>query len=1362
LDGKDAYEQIRVEPVDVWKTLFATPDGTMVSLVMQIGDCNAPATYQSLMNHIFSDYIGVFMDVYLDDIVIYSDTSGEHVMHVRKVIDRLRENKFFLSAHKLQFFKEELQILGHVIDAEGIRMDPAKVDTIVNWKTPTNKGLALSFIGAVGYLADGCLGVRIPMQPIQRVAAPTTVWRWTPTEARAFAEVKDIVHKWRNSHRRSIDYSPSAPMCNLCCDACLTGGSGVVSQGEDYLKADVIAFWSGKFNSAQQNYPVHELELLAIVESLRRFAHLLQGLKFRIYTDHKGLEWITSQKKLSPRQARWLEVLADFEFEIIHVPGKMNQLADALSRMYSDEPKGIVRAASEYVSADEGNAPKELILNMVSAPLYTGESIFLGAATRKWKARQAFPNAKKVVLKLSGPSGQLEGESIQTTENPVNFEDQPDHDGADDRPAIPVSALDDGSNELAPVPKSRPVLVHGQVAGHGRLDPLNQKGSTVAEELLAEEPISLTEVLNSGDPTLDIHGRILGRYVEDPFFDLILRNPRDYKNFEVSNGLVFLRDKERRLLCIPDVMVGPRRLREILISHAHSILAHLGPRKTITYLRDNVWWKGLNSDVDAFCESCSVCKMSKPSNHAPYGLLETLEVPTRPWETIGIDFVGPLPESKTLYGNFDMIMVAICHLTSLVHLMPTKQTYRARDVAEVIFDQVYKHHGMPKNIVSDRDMLFTSTFWRRLHELTRTELRMSSAYHPQSDGATERANRTMTQMVRQCVSSNQKDWASKLPAIEFAMNSACSQTTGYPPFVLNYGRMPPSMIWNNNSDYPGVRKFAQNMKDAILTAHDAILTARVKQTRLANQRRKEAPFVVGDMVYLSTVNLTLPKGRARKLAPKFVGPYRILEEFKNNSFRLDLPAELKQRGVHPSFHASLLRIHVPNDDRRFPGRQMSQIVALGNADEWAVSSIESHHGKGDDALFELIWKTGDRAWLPYHEISHLEVLNQYLESQGVSKIGELPRRISKDENIPVVSISPANDMALRNLVTDIIGDVGKYRTKNIGAASRSDKLRGDAYKSECGYRDHRFVPCGAMLNTAEQLDKFKDFAGILTSGEYDAGKHPTPLGYLEYAVLVQQDAEICVPFPPGVNLNTVMVDGREIHTLHATAARTPDDEAVEARKEPVYGVRRDHTGQPRGSNRHEGKHRGAFRRRGRGAVEEHRATRALINAFEAETELSMRKRTFPRCYASNESTTERERLRESRALSNRDNTRKYKGQGKVSDLPRDEQRFGNRTLDNRLVSQAPRSGSAISRSQANASAGPSGLTNAERSSVTVPLAVSPTNVPLPASPPPAGHMDVDGSSSARNGDGIRLPLLFVLIVANLIILVVQVLRSSEK
>jgi hypothetical protein len=211
---------------------------------------------------------------------------------------------------------------------------------------------------------------------------------------------------------------------------------------------------------------------------------------------------------------------------------------------------------------------------------------------------------------------------------------------------------------------------------------------------------------------------------------------------------------------------------------------------------------------------------------------------------------------------------------------------------------------------------------------------MSSAYHPQTDGSTERANRTVTQMLRQCINDKQTDWVAKLPAIEFAINSARSESTGYSPFFLNSGRMPRPMIWNSapQSEYPSIRNFAQQKRLAIMSAHDSIIAARVKQTRNANRKRQAAPFQEKDLVYLSSKNITFPKGLARKLIPKFIGPYRILKDFGNHSYKIDLPSNLKQRGVHDVFHAALLRIHHSNDDRLFPGRLESQI-SMSNESE---------------------------------------------------------------------------------------------------------------------------------------------------------------------------------------------------------------------------------------------------------------------------------------------------------------------------------------------------------------------------------------------------------------------------------------------
>ncbi|CUA74881.1 Transposon Ty3-G Gag-Pol polyprotein [Rhizoctonia solani] len=309
IDGKDAYEQIRVEEEDVPKTLFHTPMGTMVSLVMQQGDCNAGATYQSLMNHLFQAYLGVFMYVYLDDIVIFSNTVEEHVKHIRIVLSVLRHEKFYLSPKKMQFFAKELKLLGHIIDEKGIRMDYHKVDSIEKWKTPTTKEQVASYI--------------------------------------------------------ALDYKDNAPPVYLITDASLTGASGVISQGNNWKESNIVQFWSGKFNPAQQNYPVHDREALAIIQSLKKFEHLLQGIPFEILTDHRALEHLVTRKKLSGRQVRWLDVLSKFHFKIRYIEGSENILADGLSRMYSAEDNGVERAISEYVDESDseienGKNPKDI------------------------------------------------------------------------------------------------------------------------------------------------------------------------------------------------------------------------------------------------------------------------------------------------------------------------------------------------------------------------------------------------------------------------------------------------------------------------------------------------------------------------------------------------------------------------------------------------------------------------------------------------------------------------------------------------------------------------------------------------------------------------------------------------------------------------------------------------------------------------------------------------------------------------------------------------------------------------------------------------------------------------------------------
>ena len=649
-------------------------------------------------------------------------------------------------------------------------------------------------------------------------------------------------------------------------------------------------------------------------------------------------------------------------------------VADALSRLYSNDSNGTVHARSEFTYHDVVDDDTMAVLSCLPSEVPILAGLEARVATRRGTRVRRL--TEKAAWALSD----------DTVESLV-----PEGGAVPSRVKARRTPRDPQEGGSIPIPVPTPVSNFGA----------EKKGNSESEMAVTKESTITHDDSNNDMPDkslftqsslgIDLLSELQGKYQEDPFFRVILEQSNEFRNFEIVDQLIYLKEHEKQVLCIPKILIQRRNAQEIVISEAHSMLAHLGATKTVDYLRDHVWWRDLVTDVKAYCETCGTCKTSKPSNQKPYGLLNPLTIPSYPWESIGIDYVGPLPESRNRDGQFDSITVVICLLTAMVHLIPSRVNYNATQLAELFFENIYKIHGLPQNIISNRDVLFTSTFWSRLHRLIGTKLRLSSAYHPQSDGSTERANRTVTQMLRQCINSDQKDWVSKLPAIEFAINSARSESTGYAPFFLNFGRMPRAMVFNNPSsdEYPAVKEFALQKKLALIDAHDSIIAARVKQTRNGNRKRQIVPFQSGDFVYLSSKHISFKKGLARKLLPKYLGPYKILQDFENSSFQIELPAHLKQRGIHNVFHSSLLRIHMPNDDRLFPGRMDTQLFDDGD-DEWAVDRILSHHGTRTEATFEILWKSGDITWLPYYQITHLQALTDYLELLKITKIAKLP------------------------------------------------------------------------------------------------------------------------------------------------------------------------------------------------------------------------------------------------------------------------------------------------------------------------------------------------------------------------------------
>ena len=231
------------------------------------------------------------------------------------------------------------------------------------------------------------------------------------------------------------------------------------------------------------------------------------------------------------------------------------------------------------------------------------------------------------------------------------------------------------------------------------------------------------------------------------------------------------------------------------------------------------------------------------------------------------------------------------------------------------------------------------------------------------------------------------------------MNSQTSSTSGFSPFEMLYGFNPTMMhgtdTSNGHSPFKGVDDYHEQIKLNMMAAHDAIIAARTRQTTQANKDRSVTPpYQVGEMVYLSTKNLKLPSGRATKLLPRYIGPFKVIKCYTElDAFKLELPKELLDRRVHPTFHSSLLKPHVPNDEKLFPGRDPRAFYDFGyNEDEeWQVDDILAHRWLSGKLTLLVLWSTGDQTWEPIENCNELAALDRYLELHGVSDPSLLPQ-----------------------------------------------------------------------------------------------------------------------------------------------------------------------------------------------------------------------------------------------------------------------------------------------------------------------------------------------------------------------------------
>jgi len=412
-------------------------------------------------------------------------------------------------------------------------------------------------------------------------------------------------------------------------------------------------------------------------------------------------------------------------------------------------------------------------------------------------------------------------------------------------------------------------------------------------------------------------------------------------------GRIYYRD---RLVISP----ADAELQLQLIHRAHTSTpaGHPGRTKTIDLMNRRYWWPGMTLLIRKYCQGCILCAKTKTPRSNPPGFLKPLPLPFAPWKDISVDYITPLPVCEYRGRKYQHIAVVVDRLTKGRHFIAT-ETLEAEELADRMIDKVYSLHGCPDTVISDRGSQFVSTLWRELSKRLGVTLRPSSAYHPQTNGQTERINAELEQYLRLFTNWSQDDWVRWLPIAEFAGNNTVSETTGLSPFFANYGYHPRMGIEPAEPPHPGMttaqRKGFFNATE-IAARFKAVLdyvTALSKQAQdryetNANRHRSDAPrFKPKDMVMLNTRNLKTGRP-TEKLTPRWEGPFEVIKA-SSHAVQLRLPVNMKS--IKNVFHVSMVRHWAPEG---IPGQ------------EHAAQDVVANHGRvitrTDDHQEEVRWK----------------------------------------------------------------------------------------------------------------------------------------------------------------------------------------------------------------------------------------------------------------------------------------------------------------------------------------------------------------------------------------------------------------------